>query len=577
MPLQFDSDNVLLLVFVAALAAAVPLLGPIAFGDLGGEPAPAWNWIAFAIATPTLVLFLLHDPEKPLTNRWRAFWTLAFLAFLIQLWSSSDPTLLSPAAQPPRLFGSHASNILLAVLWAGSVGVAWAMPKLIWPHAIMFILLSTSALVTPVWCDPGSPRTFGLLFLLGLVGAAAIRVSCLKAEIGKLPAGRAAEPVAPSITAALLLRQVWRDANGKEVQIAATYSYLWLADQFGHVGLGLMLCLIATKIAAVVAHVASASGTEQWVGFLVTAVGVCLWEYRAYHDATAPLPVPGPFEADEPMIRRNAVVAALYMVIGAGMGWAFEQQETRTQLAALAALLFVAIVSAKYWVRQKIIWQKAGLPYLFRLSDAQHTIYEKAAEDLTAMIEAVAPPEAKPQQVVIAGPLGSGRTKLAAGVGTEFAFRDKTVRYVSLDRLLEFADAQRVASNPARFADDLGPNNIGYWPWTRAQVLIIDDIGPVLDSLHEKDLVDLLDRKLGPLQVCLRDRHTIWILGDLGSDDDGRDRLARFTAHIHCFCKGEREPTSVLLHAPGQTPDVQAPALGSQEFQSPKLAEAVEP
>jgi len=42
-------------------------------------------------------------------------------------------------------------------------------------------------------------------------------------------------PSAPRLTAKDLLRQFWADAYGKEVQTAATYSYTWLADQFGHI------------------------------------------------------------------------------------------------------------------------------------------------------------------------------------------------------------------------------------------------------------------------------------------------------------------------------------------------------
>jgi hypothetical protein len=38
-----------------------------------------------------------------------------------------------------------------------------------------------------------------------------------------------------------LWRQFWADIHDKEVSSAATYSYLWTADQMGHVALGLLL------------------------------------------------------------------------------------------------------------------------------------------------------------------------------------------------------------------------------------------------------------------------------------------------------------------------------------------------
>jgi hypothetical protein len=45
-------------------------------------------------------------------------------------------------------------------------------------------------------------------------------------------------PTPPKLTSKDLLQQFWADAYGKEVQSAATYSYMWLADQFGHVCIG---------------------------------------------------------------------------------------------------------------------------------------------------------------------------------------------------------------------------------------------------------------------------------------------------------------------------------------------------
>jgi hypothetical protein len=47
-------------------------------------------------------------------------------------------------------------------------------------------------------------------------------------------------PSAPNLTNEELWQQFKADAYGKEVQTAATYSYTWLADQFGHVCIGII-------------------------------------------------------------------------------------------------------------------------------------------------------------------------------------------------------------------------------------------------------------------------------------------------------------------------------------------------
>src|SRR5688572_17769267 len=139
------------------------------------------------------------------------------------------------------------------------------------------------------------------------------------------------------------------------------------------------------------------------------------------------------------------------------------------------ALAFIAVLAALPWLRQKIVWQKAALPYLFRLADAQPATTDDA-NTLQALIDSSPPPDYPARQIVIGGPIGSGRTEIGAGIGTEFAFRNVSVRYLSLATLLEFATR---SDNP-HFFDDIGPANLVYWPWTRAQVVIVDDIGPVL-------------------------------------------------------------------------------------------------
>src|SRR5262249_61511288 len=59
------------------------------------------------------------------------------------------------------------------------------------------------------------------------------------------PAG----PSAPNLSVKDILAQFWADAYGKEVQTAATYSYTWLADQFGHLCIGIVVNFAATAVA----------------------------------------------------------------------------------------------------------------------------------------------------------------------------------------------------------------------------------------------------------------------------------------------------------------------------------------
>jgi hypothetical protein len=106
---------------------------------------------------------------------------------------------------------------------------------------------------------------------------------------------------------------------------------------------------------------------------------------------------------------------------------------------------------------------------------------------------------------------------------------------------------------PPRFGDDPGPRNIGYWPWNEAQVLIIDDIGPIISSQREKAHFDhfrsLLANELGSIAAELAKPHTIWICGDLGGTDSAltSDTLDQFATAIAELCKNREGQVIIRL------------------------------
>src|SRR6266567_3929047 len=61
-----------------------------------------------------------------------------------------------------------------------------------------------------------------------------------------LPSSSNDHPRSPHITYRELFQQFRADVYGKEVQSAATYSYMWMADQMGHVCLGIVVNQITT-------------------------------------------------------------------------------------------------------------------------------------------------------------------------------------------------------------------------------------------------------------------------------------------------------------------------------------------
>jgi hypothetical protein len=377
-------------------------------------------------------------------------------------------------------------------------------------------------------------------------------------------------PKPANITLDDLWRQVRVDIAGKEVQVAETTSHAWLANQLGHITLGILL---ASGLALILQWWPRVSGIENAVGSLIAAALVIGWEVRAYWIAVGE--AGGPFLLDKKLLGRNAFVAAAYMVLGVltafvyrefalaatGTVWWFGCTRLVWAYIFFGALTAIGILLAKPWLRQKIIWQKAALPYLFRLSTAKRTMQDAdTPKRLQELIDDELPPtNKKPRQVVIAGPIGSGRTSMAIGIGSEFAFKGATVRYLSAGNLAEFA-----ARRP-EVGDDTGPTNIGYWPWSQAQVLVIDDIAPMLgDNIGQ--LQEILDGKFGRIREVLTKCHTVWVVGSLQNGLDA-DATEKFAHAIGRLCDGQQ---NVLLLELDQDPEAVSVPMSISKAKGPR-------
>jgi hypothetical protein len=414
----------------------------------------------------------------------------------------------------------------------------------------------------------GLPRTRQGIYFFPLLVRNTLKEKAMSApkHSATIPFG----PSAPQLTLKNLRDQFWADVYGKEVQTTATYSYTWVADQFGHICLGLIGNFAATALCGVVMTFLGWShefhyDTGKWPGLVIVSVGAALWEWFAYKksvdEATKRFPL------DTALLRDNAQVAAGYMILGGVLGFAFHLH-LMWALIVSAVVLVVAILLAPKWLRQKIIWQKAALPYLFRLADVLPTVDQPDADTLQGLINRGAPPDTPPCQIVIGGPIGAGRTSMAAGIGTEFAFKNQKVRYLSLDALLEFA----VNSTKTHFPNDRGPTTISYWPWSEAQVVIIDGIGPMLavdDPGRQPNFSRfkaMLDTNLINVVEVLKRCHTVWVIGDLcpppPSDQLGKI-IEEFAKAVAAYCQSNSKPFVIQLDAAPEPPTAKGPIFPS--------------
>ncbi|SMF51403.1 hypothetical protein SAMN06265365_11792 [Tistlia consotensis] len=380
---------------------------------------------------------------------------------------------------------------------------------------------------------------------------------------------KGAKPTPPGVPGSFLLVQFWRDIFGKEVQSAATYSYLWMADQMGHIAIGLLVQVVGyfvfNRLGTWVPGLAWLLAWANGLSFLLVSGVVSFWEFRAYSVSrreAANLQFP----LDNDLLRRNAVIAAVYMIIGALVGYDVNLRTPGAWTWFWNVVLFlgamgICVAAAPPWLRQKIVWQKAALPYLARLADLRAQIDEEVAEQLRRLIAAPFD-SSRPRQIMVVGPIGSGRTPMVCGLGTELAFKGKKVRYCSFDTLMEISD-QYDLPRPDGLPPmgSWGPKNIYYWPWFEAETLIIDDISPIISTAIERfgpqAFTEILDigLKQAAGQIC--NRNTVWVFGADEKDVaetrgvTSLDELIRIYARgIQDFCRAEEPPLIVHLPRP---------------------------
>ena len=157
--------------------------------------------------------------------------------------------------------------------------------------------------------------------------------------------------------------QAWHDWFGKDVQETPTVSYIWTADQFGHVGLGFQITFLLAGLAL---------WWFKYSGSYLLAkaaiINGCIWtlkeivDYIREHKRAKAAAGPFPFNAKE--IIKNVLTALFYIFIGAGVA-ATISFSVKWSICLLLGSLFPAAVIGKWWLRRKIVFQQAGLPYLY--------------------------------------------------------------------------------------------------------------------------------------------------------------------------------------------------------------------
>src|SRR5262249_24978674 len=171
----------------------------------------------------------------------------------------------------------------------------------------------------------------------------------------------------PDITFKQIGTQVWNDLATKEVQTSPTYSYQWMADQAGHMAIGMAVVLLTWPF----------GGIWPVIGFIVVVIGASLLELLDYRQACRKIGLPFNATRDREDLRENASIAVYYMALGglfALSALMLDKSPTSLPMIVRVVVMFIVfaiaiVFPAFFWLRQKILFQQIGLPFLFRLPE----------------------------------------------------------------------------------------------------------------------------------------------------------------------------------------------------------------
>ncbi len=309
----------------------------------------------------------------------------------------------------------------------------------------------------------------------------------------------------------------------KDVQDAITASYVWLADQLGHIALGAFPALILCWLWRMVwpSHPIVVD-----IGMPLLAAAVfAYWvvkEVQDFQDSKHKATFIFPFDAAD--LWWNVATALIFFATGILSALA-ANYGFLPFIACFVVLIGFDLFVAFWWLKRKVAFQQAGLPYLYRLANF-HADIDQAGRDAVLAVSAD-PNRQGGRHLLVTGPIGAGKTSLAVGIGTEFAFKLGIGRYLTLSKLLQLADEK-----PTQSVLEYDDGRV-LWPWREVDLLVVDDVDFGLASLSLVGPVAVADalrtlqsEKSVPPLAWLKDRRSVWVVGAGGDLEAWRQALA---------------------------------------------------
>ncbi len=304
-----------------------------------------------------------------------------------------------------------------------------------------------------------------------------------------------------AITGKAIFKQLQYDLIGKDSYRGVTLTYSWLANQFGHIGLGFIPTVIVYTILSKCFSLTGAS--------IKAAIGVWgFWILFEIYNCVKPILFDHSkkytFSPPWGNIIYDTLTDLSFFGIGALAAGCLCGYHCGL-LIGLLVLLALIIFPSRYWYLTKMYEQEAGYPFQFRLSQWGATLSEENKQKVLAFADT----SNTGKHLFLFGAYKSGKTSLSVAIANERSIKHQTCSYVTAMKLFS------LFFEPVDPIEDLGT----LWSWRNASLLVIDDINPGFALKEEvvtpNAFLRFLDQDgMGDAnKKVIREKNIIWVLG----------------------------------------------------------------
>jgi hypothetical protein len=271
--------------------------------------------------------------------------------------------------------------------------------------------------------------------------------------------------------------QLKADLIGKDSHRGITLTYGWLANQFGHFGIGYILTVIIYF--SFKNHLTKAILT---VPIIVMVMVVAFETYNFLGPLLKKSKNPKPFSPAWGNIAFDTITDVLFFGLGAFSTNFIASKGGQLGQYITVVIAILLLYPCYYWFKTKLIQQNACYPFQSRLSQWNHAISDKDKETINNYLQKNLAFEST-SCLIIFGSEQKIKTELAVSIGNEYSIKHKICSYTTLIKLLSISKIKDPALRSS------------LWSWQDSSLLIVDDVS--YDCLNEAEIITpdiVLDR-----------------------------------------------------------------------------------